>query len=148
MGWMQYERSRKKVRRVIVWTLFVLLALSFVPIVPYTIVPPISLRIVDESGQPVPGITVQQSWQHYTYQFVSSVSESSADGEGIVHFPERIERFSVAQLIFGELFRLGSFLNPHASFGPSSFFLPRGNVSGHASYRPHEPLPAEMVIKR
>ena len=126
----------------------ILILLSFIPAIPFSVVTPITLQIVDELGDPLPDISIQQTWRHYTFQFGDGIDHASSNEKGTVIFPERIEYFSLAQILFGELLRLAQFMNPHASFGPSSFFLPRGNVSGSASYRPDHPLPTEMVVKR
>lgn len=123
------------------------LSLFFIPLIPVTVVPEINLMIVDEDGSSIPNANITQVWRHYTYQFGDDREDVFSDSKGVARFPERIERFSVVHLAFGKAVETIN-INPHASFGPSSFFLPRGDVSGFASYRPHWPIPTVMVVKR
>lgn len=122
-------------------------SLFFVPLVPVKVVPEINLLILDEDGSPMSNARITQTWRHYTYQFGDDQEDVLSDSKGVAHFPERINRFSIVQLAFGKAVDAIN-INPHAGFGPSSFFLPRGNVSGSASYRPHWPIPTVMVVKR
>lgn len=124
----------------------VVVFLIFVPIVPISIVPSISLSILDESRNPIPGLPVRQSWQHYTYQFSGDSAEVLSDSHGVARFPERTARISVGQLVLGQILKVVS-INPHASFGPSSFFLSMGKTSGHVSYSEGEPIPTEIIVK-
>jgi hypothetical protein len=118
----------------------------FLPVFPVTVVPGINLIALDESGNRLANIRIEQTWRHYTFQYSDSIEEVVTDMNGVATFPRRVEYFSVVQLSFGLLIEFIN-INPHASFGPSSYFLPRGNLSGSAIYRPDQPLPTEIVVK-
>jgi hypothetical protein len=137
----------KRTRR-FYWGSAIFVLLCFVPAIPISVVPSIKLQVVDELGNPQPNMVIEQSWRHYTYQFIDDVSQVRSNDHGVAEFPERIEYFSFAQIALGQALKVVQFMNPHASFGPSSLFLPRGNVSGQAYFEPGHPLPTTMVVKR
>lgn len=137
---------KRNARKSLIVVVFILL--SLIPMIPFSVVPPMTMLVVDDLDNPIADMTIEQSWRHNSYQFIDGVDQVRSNKNGIAEFPERIEYFSLVQITFGLIFRAINFLNPHASYGPSGLFLPRGNVSGWASYRPDQPLPTKIVVKR
>jgi len=74
--------------------LFLLLVLVF----PFqsTIVPRWRLHVVDETGTQIAGINVTEHWQHYLLESEGHEEMVKTDGSGMVDFPERTIRASVA----------------------------------------------------
>ncbi len=139
----------KKSRWLILFAV-VLIAL-FIPVIPVNVVPEWPLRLVDESGQPVSNARIDQWWKDYTLEFWRwpHVDESmSSDDQGIVRFPARNIRVSVAQFVVAKIVDVVTSINPHAGYGPHANVLCRGSLSCNVSYRPGEELPKVVVVKR
>ncbi|MEP7147791.1 MAG: hypothetical protein ABI857_02810 [Acidobacteriota bacterium] len=97
--------------------------LSFVPVVTVNVVPEWSLRLVDETGEPVPNARVDQSWKDYSLEFFLSrhFDESlSSDADGIVRFPVRDIQVSTIQMVAAKIRGIILRIDPHASYGPGS----------------------------
>jgi hypothetical protein len=83
-------------------------ALAVVLIFPYktTIVPAWTLRVVDESGIPVPAVNVTQHWQHYLLESEGHDEVRRVGTDGQVSFPERTIRASLVRKIQARLNRV------------------------------------------
>lgn len=129
----------------------VFLIALFVPFFPVNVVPEWPLRLVDESGQPVANARVDQSWKDYSLEFFSfgHIDESfSSDADGMITFPARNIRVSIAQVIAARIVDFITGINPHASYGPHSHAYCRGSLSCNASYKSGEELPKVVIVKR
>ena len=104
------------------WLFFVLviaiLAGWFIP--RRTVVAPEwKLTLTNESGRPMAGIIVGESWQHYSLENAGHHDEASSDANGVVLFPSRVVRSSPAQRFVGCLRQFSRYA-VHASCGPAS----------------------------
>lgn len=129
----------------------ILIGLFFIPLFPVNVVPEWTLRLVDESGQPVPNARVDQSWKDYSLEFFRSrhFDESlSSNADGIVTFPVRNIRVSAFQIVAAKIRGVLLIMDPHASYGADSHLYCRGSLRCDASYRPGEELPKVVVVKK
>jgi hypothetical protein len=67
------------------------------------VIPGWSLRIVDESDQPVTGVNVTEHWQHYLLEAEGHDDPRITDGLGKVDFPERVIRASLLSRAFSRV---------------------------------------------
>jgi hypothetical protein len=123
----------------------------FVPVIPVNVVPEWELRLIDESGQPVPNVRIDQSWKDYSLEFYSfgHIDKSlSSDEQGIVRFPARNILVSISQIIAAKIVDVLTSISPHASYGPHSHVYCLGEFSCSASYRPGKELPKIVIVKK
>lgn len=115
------------------------------------IVPAWRIRVVDESGRPLPNEFVRQIWKHYSLELDAGdhSDDGWTDADGYAAFPERTIRANLLQRMLVPL-RHATALGPHASYGASSNIMVWGGrlVPEIASYKPGEPLPSEIVFPR
>ena len=71
-----------------------------------TIVPNWKLKVVDQSGNPVPMINVTQHWQHYLLERSGAEDLRKSGSDGLVDFPERTIRASALRRFVETLARL------------------------------------------
>ncbi len=100
-----------------------------------TIVPQWTVKVVDQSGAPVTGLTVAQKWNFFGLSPKRGGNDSrKTDVQGLVVFPEQSFSVSGGAYLAG---RGMSALNVHASFGPTGTvgISPAGykEVSAYAS---------------
>jgi len=113
-----------------------------------TVVPAWTLRVVDQTHQPLRGSRVRQSWCHYTLETRSHEEELLSDGDGYVQFPRRAIG---TNLITWAAKFLARVVNVHSSFGPSASVYYLGDyplVSDEPWYQPGRPLATEIVVRR
>jgi hypothetical protein len=134
-------------KRLRIVLLVAIVTILFVPFIPVEIAPPLELIALEVDGRPIRNLTIEQVWCHYTYQFTESTDLSISGEDGVARFPRREGRFSLARIAFGKFVELVNF-NPHASFGPSTYFLARGNVSGYVKFESGDALPLRMTVER
>lgn len=129
----------------------ILLALSLVLVVlviyPFesTVVPQWKIRLVDESGNSVVGVGVNEGWRHYSVEIRRHEESLITDDEGYVTFPRRTVRAGVLIRAVGGMITA---LNPHGSSGPHAFADVMGSYSGTADYSPDKPLPTTIIVGR
>ena len=115
------------------------------------IVPAWRIRVVDESGRPLPNEFVRQTWKHYSLELDAGdhSDDQWTDADGYVAFPERTTRANLLQRMLVPL-RQTAALGPHASYGASSHIIVWGGrlVPETATYKPGEALPEEIVFPR
>ena len=70
-------------------TIFGAILLLFMPF-PTQMVPKWKLLVVDEQGQPLANVKVEQSWEHYSFIGVKGFDERRSDENGYVMFPQRL----------------------------------------------------------
>jgi hypothetical protein len=113
-----------------------------------TVVTEWKLRIVDQTGQPLRGNRVRESWSHYTLETQNHEEELLSDGDGYVKFPRRTIR---ASLITWAARFLAGLVNVHSSFGPSASVYYLGDyplISEEPWYQPGRPLATQIVVSR
>ena len=86
----------------------VLAAVAVLPI-PISLAPSWQVHVVDESGKPLAGVPVRQSWYHYMNDASGSERKVTA-ADGRVAFPAREKRTLLGVLIF---FRVLTAVLPH-----------------------------------
>jgi hypothetical protein len=115
-----------------------------------TIVPEWKAQVVDESGQPLRGVLVSEQWQHYSIETEGHEAETRTDKDGYIAFPRRSIRASLLIRAMGPVRNTLS-TGVHSSLGRSSYlivFTGYEHVTENAYYRPGEPLPRTVVIRR
>ena len=140
--------SSRSTRRFLIFALVAAIALCFLFPFKTTVVPEWRIRVVDETGQPFAGVRVSQSWYHYSYG-VSDGEDRYADQNGYVTFPERA--FSAPMLYRVLRSALAQLLTlAHGSTGIRSYVwaVTPERSSEFFDYKPGEPLPKEIVLRR
>ena len=118
--------SRKDKIRIVVAIVFVL---TLIPI-PYRATPDWKVWVVDESGEPVPGMIVRLDYQNYSVESTSH-EENQRTEQGYAHFKERRGWASTAQCCYHSALSAMAFV--HASFGTHDSVLAFGNgLEGYA----------------
>ncbi|HXD30074.1 MAG TPA: hypothetical protein VN643_03090 [Pyrinomonadaceae bacterium] len=115
-----------------------------------TIVPRWRVRVVDESGAQVPGISVTQHWQHYLIESDGHEEARQTDASGVVEFPARAVRASlITRLVDGILNVLTQ--RGTARFGPYASLVvwgSRDHETAVASYVPGTSPQPEVIVHR
>jgi hypothetical protein len=112
-----------------------------------TVVPEWRVRVVDESGNSMIGMTVKEGWEHSSIESHRHEQDLTTDNHGSVTFPRRTIRANLLWRIVG-----GAIVTvvPHQPSGPH-FFLdvqgPYTTLTG-TDYLPNDPLPAAIVVRR
>jgi hypothetical protein len=85
-----------------------LLLLAVLLLFPFktTIVPTWTLRVMDESATPVPGINVTEHWQHYLLENSGHEDLRQVGADGRVSFPERTIRASLLRRFLANVSRV------------------------------------------
>jgi hypothetical protein len=113
-----------------------------------TVVPEWRLRVVDQTGRPLRGNRVRESWSHYSLETQNHEEELLSDGDGYVQFPRRAIR---TNLITWAAKFLASIVNVNSSFGPSASVYYLGDyplISEEPWYQPGRPLATQIVVSR
>ena len=145
---MEPLKPLNRFRRRVILASLVTIALCFVFPFKTTVVPEWGIRVVYETGRPFAGARAAQSWYHYSYG-VSDGEDRYADQNGYVTFPEstirapvlyRILRSALAQLL----------TLAHGSTGIRAYVWATTpeRSSKFFDYKPGEPLPKEIVLRR
>jgi hypothetical protein len=113
------------------------------------VVPAWNIRVVDASGAPVEGAVVRQQWKHAPFDTERHEGSSLTRADGVVSFPRRVLRMSLAERSVGLARELVK-SDPHADWGRNSIVVASapGFIADDVVYRPGEPLPAEVRIRR
>ncbi len=136
--------AAKKLLFLVIACLVILLFCPFEKMV----VPEWKLRIVDQTGQPLRGNLVRQSWRHWTLENQGHEEELRSDGDGYVDFPRRMIRTNLLIWAGKFLIRLP---NVHSSYGPSASIYYLGDykqLSDDPWYEPGRELAGEIVVFR
>ena len=114
-----------KIRPKIALPLGILVILSLFPF-PYLAAPRWSVRVVDETGQPLAGMTVRLSWENYSVENTSHEQDLESDQNGNVVFPPHRSSAMLSSRVFYTV--LSSMALAHASYGPhaSAFAFGKG----------------------
>ncbi len=101
-----------------------LIALSLIPI-PYLASPAWDVSVVDETGQPVEGITVRLSYQNYSAERRSHEEDRITNERGIATFQRRESSASILQRLYST--GLSAAAGVHASFGRHAWVFAFGH---------------------
>lgn len=140
-------RATKKRQWSIAGAVIIGLMLSLYPF-ETTVVPTWKLRLVDQTGQPLGGNRIRESWCHYTLETNCHEEELKTDSLGYVEFPRRTIRTNLFSWVTNAARRI---INVHSSFGPSASVYYLGDyrlMSEEPWYKPGRPLESEIVIQR
>lgn len=114
------------------------------------VVPPWTLRIVDEQGNPVARIPVKYWWRHYSFERNDHVEEARTDNNGVVSFPQRTARGSLLARMLMPVLQWWP-LNPHASLGPSGQIVvwgwPDRYETASVSYNGTQALSGQIMLR-
>lgn len=136
-------------RKRILWMLgFCLIILIFIPFETVTI-PEWRIRIVNDSGNPIPGVVLRQHWNNYSFDFSAvDVKEEDkiSDSSGYVTFPARTDRASVFFRIIAYLLDVVKIGIVHSSTGIHATVLSPDYSDSSVSYDGSGPLPDTLVI--
>jgi len=83
------------------------------------------VTVVDESGVPVAGITVRESYQNYSAESTGHEEDQQTDIQGEAKFTRKTLSASLLQRVFG--IARSATGGVHASFGPHSYVFAFGN---------------------
>jgi len=119
--------SRKDKIRIFVAIVFVS---TLIPI-PYRAAPDWKVWVVDESGKPVPGMTVRLEYENYSVESTSHEEDQWSDQQGHAHFKARNGWAPTLQRCYYSALSAMAFV--HASFGPHDSVFAFGNgLEGYA----------------
>jgi len=104
-------------------TAAIVLALSLIP-VPYLASPEWSVRVVDESGNPLSGMLVRLSYTNYSVETTGHDEDRYTDQRGATIFPKHRRWASTLQRCF--FTALSATALAHASYGPSATVMAFG----------------------
>jgi hypothetical protein len=125
-----------------------LLVLVLVPF-PTTTVPEWRIQYVDAKGQPLAGLSVQQTWQNYSIESGANYMRLQTDMQGYATFPKHTAWAPMLMRIFHPVANVVS-TGVHASFGPSSWVVHRCDLAATgetlAVYTGSD-LPGKIVLK-
>lgn len=119
----------------------VVIAASAIPR-PVAVAPEWKLTLVDETNKPMPGISVEESWQHYSLEESPHGETRLTDRNGTTVFPERMYRSSPLWRFVGCVRQIAQSA-VHASCGPHSW-LAIGYPEGFGQNDVHEFAQAEL----
>jgi hypothetical protein len=113
-----------------------------------TIVPTWTLRVIDESGTPVPGINVTEHWQHYLLESSGHEDVRQTEAQGRVSFPDRAITASLFRRLLTTIGRLPK-SGAEAKRGPYASVVVWGSKfheTAVAVYHEERPLQSEIVV--
>jgi hypothetical protein len=118
-------------KRALLYLVLLLLMVGLIPVKSLD-APLWKVSVVDESSQPVAGITVRESYQNYSAEFEGHEYDLATDAQGQVVFPPRV---IWAPLALRALAVVGSSMGGvHASYGPHAWvFAFGGGAEGDAN---------------
>jgi hypothetical protein len=129
--------------------IILLIAAVFVPFFPVNIVPEWELTFESEDGISIPSVRFDQMWKDYSLEFWSSGENADrnleSDPNGYIKLPARNIRVSLFQIGGSYLRDAIMNINPHASFGPKSYIVCRGERNCLVSYKQGEHLQRAVV---
>ena len=142
---MQRATLSRKVLSVVV---AVALIAALIPY-PMATVPEWRVQYVDNKGRPVAGLPVEQTWQNYSVESTANLMTLRTDAQGYVVFPAHSTWSPLLLRLFGPVRNVFS-TGVHASFGPSSWLIPKCDVTDAnalAIYTGSKDLPTQIVLK-
>jgi len=144
------ENLNSKKKKLVGLGIAIVVAATFLPLKSQVVVPEWKIQFVDEHGAPVPSVQVDQLWKDYSLEFWKAgensdrLRQSGIDGN--LSLPAREIRVSLFQLGASKIRDAIMSLNPHASFGPSSYIICRKERSCLASFA-RKPAVQHVVVR-
>ena len=83
------------------------------------------VSVVDQSNRPIGGVTVRESYQHYSAQFSGGETDLITDDQGRVIFPAKTLRANIFKR--SAVIASSATGGVHASFGPHAYVFAFGN---------------------
>lgn len=125
--------------------LVILLALLLLYPFETTVVPEWKIRVVNETGKPMPGILVNEGWREHSIELHRNEQALVTDGEGYVYFPRRGVRACLLHRTVGKVI---TSVNPHGESGTKAFADVIGPYISKTDtdYAPGKQLPNLIVI--
>jgi hypothetical protein len=113
-----------------------------------TDVPTWRIRVLDQTGQPVSGVTVRQYWKNYTLESEpgENTEENQSDANGYLQFDRRSSKASIARRIMLTAFSAATLL-AHGGIGVSARVSVLESITT-LEYEPGRPLPHEVMVFR
>jgi hypothetical protein len=102
----------------------VVLALTFIP-VPYLASPEWSILVVDENGNPLPGMLVRLEYQNFSVEQDAHEEDRTTDEHGQATFPSHKLSASILRRCYYTV--KSALALAHASFGPNAYVLAFGD---------------------
>ena len=132
-----------------IFIIVLLTAVLFVPFYSVTVVPEWELIFVNKDGTPASSLRVDQIWKDYSLEWSSgenSDRDLTTDSNGYIKLPARHIRVSLFQIISSKIWDLVRSINPHASFGSSSYIVCRGTQNCVVNYKDGNEQPQRTVL--
>jgi len=112
-----------------------------------TVVPQWRVRVLDQAGSSVRGVSLRESWSEYSVESHDHTEDLSTDADGYVTFPRRTVKANLLVRIARKAFIA---IVPHQGEGhPAAYILVFGDyraVSDEPHYVPGRPLASQIVV--
>ena len=130
-------------------TVFLIVVVLFIPFYSIMVVPEWELIFVNKDGTPASSITIDQRWKDYSFEWSSEENVNKGlqtDSNGYIKLPARHIRVSIFQILSSRIRDAIMSINPHASFGSSSYIICRGAQNCVVSYEKGGQEPQHVVL--
>lgn len=126
-----------------------LVVILFFPFFSITIVPEWELQLFNKDGSVASEVKIDQVWKDYSLEWTSGEERESGlktDSNGYLRLPKREIRISIFGVIVSHIRDAVMGINPHASFGSSSYIICRGTQNCVVSYTEGSEKPQKAVL--
>ena len=127
------------------WLVIVSLLVSLVPW-ESEIAPSWRLRVIDESGTPIPDLAVTQNWKDPNFLFWWLEEDFRTDKDGFVSFPKRSAWRNVFLVVGSPIWNRA--LDGKQTYNAMAFGWGNYSRGGIVYYRSGEVIPTELVMYR
>lgn len=130
------------------WILIAAGILALVLFVPFetTVAPEWKIRVVDESGKPVPAVPISEVWNH---NVITEGGEETivSNSEGYVTFPRRSIKANLTKRAVRKFLNV---MNPHGASGPTAYILVLRPYQSEDPpyYEPGKSLATQVIVRR
>lgn len=134
------------------FTIFFIILLSTILFYPFSdsvVSPEWEIQLFYKNGSPASSIKLDQVWKDYSLEWFSDENRESnlqTDFNGYIKLPERKIRVSIFQFFSSKVRDKIMGINPHSSFGPSSYIICRGTESCVVSYKENREKPQQVIL--
>lgn len=140
------------IKRLLTLGIIFLILASLPLFYPYetVVVPEWKVQVVDENGNPLRNVGVDEIWGNASIESDDHKAESITDENGYVSFPQRTVRASALSRTVTPIIHFIQ-MGVHAGSGPYAYliishgmdYMTEGGI-----YSPNKPLPQKIVLKR
>lgn len=95
-----------------------------------TVVPAVTVRVVDEAGALMPNVLVKQEWKDVAVEDEIHIGSTKTDQSGVAAFPKRTGRSFLLKRIFNVVWRIAT-QGVHASISSYGVLTAYSNVDPH-----------------